>query len=73
VKKSVEEMTDCDGCSADRRLFSGALDCSVRKCVTGKGLKTCAHCDEYPCKPLMSMLQDNPSQKSQLDILRAIR
>lgn len=73
ITKSVHEITDCDGCSANGRLFSGTLECNVRKCSREKGLDTCGHCEEYPCDKLLPMMQDNPSQKARLDILRAIK
>lgn len=73
VTKLTKEMTDCDGCSAGGRLFSGCADCTIRTCAVEKGLKTCAGCDDYPCSRLKTMFKDNPSQKARLDILRAIR
>lgn len=73
VEKNIAEITDCDGCGTDGRLFSGAGDCAVRKCCRQRSLKTCAHCDDYPCESLIPLLKENPSQKSRLDILRAVR
>lgn len=52
-KTRMEDITDCDGCTAESgRLFSGCQKCDVRKCVRQKGLQNCAYCSEYPCEKL---------------------
>jgi hypothetical protein len=46
-----EEITDCDGCRTDGvRLFSGCMNCLIRKCAREKGLENCAYCTEYACE-----------------------
>lgn len=41
----------CDGCSCGKEN-PVLLDpeCRTRKCVIGKGLEHCGHCDAYPCE-----------------------
>jgi len=44
---------ECDGCLAvGRRLAGFCSTCEVRPCGLARGVKNCAHCDEYPCVKL---------------------
>lgn len=38
----------CSGCQAG----GGNPFCNIRKCCKNKGIRTCAECDEMPCKKL---------------------
>lgn len=50
---SVNQITDCDGCRAEGgRLFSGCLECEIRKCAIEKKVESCAFCTDYPCENL---------------------
>jgi hypothetical protein len=41
------EQINCLGCKSTKPLFN----CSLKKCATRRGLKTCAHCPDFPtCK-----------------------
>ena len=45
--KMKPEQIDCLGCKSTKPLFN----CSLKKCGTKRGLKTCAHCPDFPtCK-----------------------
>jgi len=45
--KMKPEQINCLGCKSTKPLF----DCSLKKCATRRGLKTCAHCAGFPtCK-----------------------
>lgn len=59
-KKTVDEWSseefplkpediNCNGCISGGEVFKHCTMCEVRKCATKKGVKTCAHCVEYPC------------------------
>jgi hypothetical protein len=61
-------INDCDGCRANtERLFSGCLNCEIRKCARLKNLENCAHCSEYSCKILEEFLQHDPDARNRLD------
>jgi len=43
----------CDGCRSDTGRRSGYCGiCEVRACGVGKGVITCAHCEDYDCDTL---------------------
>jgi hypothetical protein len=45
--KMKPEQINCLGCKSAKPLFN----CSLKKCATPRGLKTCAHCADFPtCK-----------------------
>ena len=45
--KMKPEQINCLGCKSTKPLFN----CSLKKCATKRGLKTCAHCPDLPtCK-----------------------
>lgn len=40
----------CDGCNCEREdAILLEPDCEARKCIVGKGIKSCAYCDKFPC------------------------
>lgn len=66
-----EDITDCDGCTAENgRLFSGCKNCPIRKCAQQKGIANCAYCEEYVCKILEEFFANEPHSKKNLDKLR---
>jgi len=67
---NLEEITDCDGCAAGRRLFSACKDCPIRKCAREKNLENCAYCAEYACSNLESFFKAEPNAKSRLEQIR---
>ena len=62
MKMKADDINDCNGCrSALERLFSGCLNCEIRKCVIHKGLESYAYCSGYICETLrkhFSLAQD---------------
>jgi hypothetical protein len=74
-KTRVEDITDCDGCTAESgRLFSGCQKCDVRKCARQKGLQNCAYCSEYPCEKLNKLYDSGGVEadaKKRLDAIKA--
>lgn len=66
-----EEVTDCDGCRSDTgRLFSGCMECEVRKCALEKGVETCAGCADYPCAALEKIFDSEPEARRRLEHIR---
>ena len=48
------ENVQCDGCMSEGKLADKG--CSIRPCVIEKGIENCAHCDEYICGKLGSLI-----------------
>jgi hypothetical protein len=74
-EKSVEDITDCDGCTTKSgRLYSDCRKCQIRKCAREKGLENCAYCSEYPCRKLSKFFDSEDKEgvaKRRLDAIRA--
>jgi len=66
----VQDITDCDGCRAGTRLFDGCAKCEIRKCAMGRGLESCAFCDDYACEKLLKHFEADPSARTRLEELR---
>ena len=64
-------VTDCDGCRAGGRLFSGCRDCRIRPCAVARGLDSCAFCADYPCAVLEEHCRREPLARDRLDRVRA--
>ena len=70
MKMQPEDITDCDGCRAKGRLFSGCKDCEIRKCAVSKNFKTCADCDKMEtCATLGNLVQYVPEALANLKSL----
>jgi hypothetical protein len=66
-----EDITDCDGCRANTGiLFSGCLNCEIRKCASRRNLESCAFCPEYACDILKNFLRGEPDARSRLEEIR---
>ncbi len=62
---------NCFGCHAsDDRVFTHPLTCSIRLCGRKKGVETCAHCCEYPCKTIEEFFDMVPDARATLDAIR---
>lgn len=71
IELKLEDITDCDGCMADKgRLFSTCKDCPIRKCATDKELESCAYCEDYICKVLEEFFAKEPDARKRLDEIR---
>jgi len=66
-----EDITDCDGCLNDGRIFSECADCVIRKCARARGVENCAHCDDYACEILLSVFENEPQLRENLEKIRA--
>ena len=66
-----EIITDCDGCKVNNgRLFTGCIDCKIRKCATGKNLINCAFCSDYACDKLKKQYVYDPASQEILEEIR---
>jgi hypothetical protein len=66
-----EDVMDCDGCCSDTgRLFSGCLECEIRKCVLLKKIESCARCGEYACTRLEEHFKLDPGARDRLEQIR---
>ncbi len=66
-----EDINDCDGCRADTgRIFSGCLNCEIRKCAITRNIENCAYCQEYPCDKLNEIFRLESEAQTRLDAIR---
>ena len=71
MSMTAEAINDCDGCrAADDMVFSGCLQCGVRKCAIQKGIESCAFCEEYACDKLMKTFTLDPDARTRLEEIR---
>jgi hypothetical protein len=71
ITMSPQDVTDCDGCRAGTgRLFSGCMQCTIRHCAIGRGLESCAYCEDFGCKILQQHFKKDPEAAIRLDRLR---
>lgn len=70
MELAPDEITDCDGCTAGGRLFTGCSQCEVRDCVIEKNIENCAWCEEYVCDKLEALFLQDPDAKTRLDSIR---
>ena len=66
-----EDITDCDGCrSGSGRLFSGCLNCEIRKCAILRKSESCAFCPDYICDRLKKHFLLDPEAQTRLETIR---
>lgn len=66
-----EIISDCDGCKAvNARLFTGCIDCNIRKCAIQKNLENCACCNDYVCEKLEKHYAYDPASRNRLEEIR---
>ena len=66
-----EDITDCDGCKADSGiLFSGCLNCEIRKCASQKNIENCAYCSDYACGILRKHFSHDSTAQTRLEEIR---
>ena len=65
------DTINCTGCRGDGVKFSYCEHmCEIRKCGVGKGVETCAACNDYACARLEGFLQAAPEAREALEALR---
>jgi len=67
VKKAVaknrgikEEDVPCEGCIGEKghcSVFSDNTTCATYECITGKGLRFCFECSDFPCSKLQPLAE----------------
>ena len=51
------EEVFCDGCKTQGgTYFKHCANCAVRECASARGVRTCAHCDDYGCEKIKGAL-----------------
>ena len=66
--------TTCDGCQTESGRLNGyCRQCSIRPCAKGRGVPTCAHCEEYACGELERLLTMCDRQKGVFGFSREAR
>jgi len=65
------DVNDCDGCRANTgRLFSGCMNCGIRRCAMGKNIESCAFCNGYICDILEKHFLLDPDARKRLEDIR---
>ncbi len=70
IKFKPEDVT-CQGCKSD--VISGYCRklCQIKPCAEEKKVKTCAHCQDYPCGKLKEFLShEDPTATKNLEEIR---
>jgi hypothetical protein len=69
-----EDVNDCDGCRADtEKIFSGCLNCGIRKCAIRKHIESCAYCEDYACDKLRKHFSFDPVSQKRIEEFRQIK
>jgi hypothetical protein len=65
--KFKPEDINCNGCKSD--VISGWCRkiCKIRPCAEDRKVRTCAHCNDYPCEILKKFLSDEPAATKNLE------
>jgi len=62
---------NCTGCRSDGvKLGYCEHMCEIRRCAVGRGLSTCAECQDYSCGTLEHVLGRVPEARETLESLR---
>ncbi len=65
------DITDCYGCLATTgSMFSGCLNCEIRKCASRKNIESCAYCSDYACERLKEHFLHEPGSQVRLEKIR---
>jgi hypothetical protein len=65
------DINDCDGCRAESgKLFSGCLNCGIRKCAMARSIENCACCNDYVCDILEKHFILDPEARKRLEEIR---
>ncbi len=72
MEVQIQDVTDCDGCTAGTgRLFFGCAKCEIRRCAVQRELASCGRCSDYACEKLRKHFAADPSARDRLEILRS--
>lgn len=66
-----EIISDCDGCKTNNgKLFTGCIDCEIRKCARIKSPENCAYCNDFACEELEKHYAFDPASRDRLEEIR---
>ncbi|TXT57798.1 MAG: hypothetical protein BAJATHORv1_10505 [Candidatus Thorarchaeota archaeon] len=66
------EEVSCDGCKSDGDLFKHCAVCRVKSCAKTRNVTTCAHCEDYKCDKLETLLDVlGKNARTRLDKIRS--
>lgn len=69
VKFNPEDI-DRAGCMSDKISGWCTKICKIRPCAEARKVKTCAHCENYPCEKLEKFLSNEPKAARTLEGIR---
>ena len=64
------EDINCNGCTSDTISGWCTKICKIRPCAEERKVKTCAHCNDYPCEKLKEFLSNEPDATKTLEEIR---
>jgi hypothetical protein len=64
------EDIECDGCMSNRISGWCQKICKIRPCAEERKVRTCAHCNHYPCEKLKEFLLNEPVATENLGKIR---
>lgn len=62
---------NCDGCMSGNNHFFWCYECPIRNCVVRKNYRSCAECDEFPCKLGQFLFNEVPQARLNIENLRS--
>jgi hypothetical protein len=68
--KFQPEDINCNGCMSDTISGWCREICKIRPCAEERKVKTCAHCQDYPCAKLKDFLSNEPAATKTLEEIR---
>jgi len=72
LKYELKDITDCDGCLAEKgRLFSACKKCPIRICARKKKVENCAYCPDYACDILQAFFDKELPAEVRLNKIRS--
>lgn len=64
------EDIDCTGCKSSKISGWCTKICKIRPCAEVRRVKTCGHCEDYPCTRLEQFLSNEPKAARNLEEIR---
>ncbi len=64
------EDVNCNGCVSDTISGWCRKICKIRPCAEERKVKTCGHCQDYPCVKLKEFLSNEPAATKTLEEIR---
>lgn len=64
------EDINCEGCTANGRIFGFCAACEIRKCARERKVTNCAYCIDYACSRLTKIHAEEPEARARLGEMR---